>query len=102
MLDEQSEFKSLSEIRQNIDGIDKEIISLISRRALCVKAAAKFKTSEDSVRAPERVKEVLAQRREWAKGEGLDENFIEGIFKNFISYFVNMELAKWTIDAKQE
>jgi isochorismate pyruvate lyase len=64
--------ENIAEIRTEIDAIDREIVSLIGRRFEYVKAASKFKTSETSVKAPERFKAMLAQRRVWAGEQGLN------------------------------
>src|SRR3712207_8326445 len=42
------------------------------RSSRYVAAAARFKTDERSVRAPERQRAMLARRRSWAVEEGLD------------------------------
>ena len=99
-INENKIFRSLAEVRQSIDSIDKEIVILLWRRLLCVKAAALFKTTEDSVRDPDRVRKVISQRIDWAKEYGLDEKFIENVFQMFITYFVNTELAKWKAEEK--
>ena len=46
--------ESIEDVRRGIDALDREIIQLIGRRAGYVEAAARFKTGEQSVRAPER------------------------------------------------
>jgi isochorismate pyruvate lyase len=68
--------KDMSEIRTEIDALDRTIVHLIGRRYNYVKAAAKFKTSETSVKAPERFKSMLVERREWAIEEGLNPDAI--------------------------
>ena len=44
----------MQQIRAAIDALDWEIIQLLGQRFDYVRAASKFKTSENSVRAPER------------------------------------------------
>jgi isochorismate pyruvate lyase len=46
--------ESIWDVRQAIDALDQEIIRLLGRRSSYVEAAARFKTGEQSVRAPER------------------------------------------------
>ena len=55
--------KNMEDIRTEIDCLDHKIISLLGKRFQYVQAASKFKTSETSVRAPERFKAMLQQRR---------------------------------------
>ena len=61
----------MEDIRVEIDNMDRDIIAILGKRFEYVKSAAKFKTSETSVRAPERFKSMLEQRRAWASSEGL-------------------------------
>jgi len=86
---------NIEEIRRAIDALDREVISQIGRRARYVEAAARFKNSEQGVRAPERQREMLAQRRRWAEEAGLDPDVIEGIYRTLVSYFVDREMKGW-------
>lgn len=87
--------ESLEAVRGAIDALDREMVALIGRRARYVERAARFKTSETSVRAPERQKATISERRRWAEEEGLDPDTIEELYKNLISYFVNREMQGW-------
>ncbi len=86
---------SIEDVREGIDALDREIISLIGRRAGYVEAAARFKTSESSVRAPERQKSMLEVRRQWAEEEGLEPDVIEGIYRTLVDYFIQREMRDW-------
>ena len=86
---------SIEEVREGIDALDREVIALIGDRARFVEAAARFKTGESSVRAPERRKAMLQARRRWAEEEGLSPQVIEDVYETLISYFVNRELERW-------
>ena len=85
----------IQQVRAEIDRIDKRIIDLIGSRYQYVKAAAKFKTSESSVKAPERFASMLQQRREWAAEQGLDPDVIANIYTDLVNYFINQELDHW-------
>lgn len=90
-----NECENLSEIRQEIDRIDREIITNLSQRLGYVKAAAKFKTDRTSVRDPERFESMLQQRRSWAEREEINPEIIEKIYRNLVDYFINEELKHW-------
>ncbi len=83
------------EIRAEIDAIDHKVIQLIGQRFEYVKAASKFKTSESSVKAPERFKAMLLQRREWAMKEGLNPDAIEKMYFDLVNHFIEEELRFW-------
>ncbi|MBD1891088.1 isochorismate lyase [Coleofasciculus sp. FACHB-SPT9] len=86
---------NIEEIRQEIDKIDRQIIAAFGKRFEYVKAAAKFKTNETSVKAPERVQSMLQQRRLWAEEQGLNPDVIEKLYQDLINYFMNEELKHW-------
>lgn len=85
-------------MREAIDGLDREVLRLLGRRARYVAAAARFKTNQGSVRAPERQKAMLALRRRWAEEEGLDPEFVEELYGSIVSYFIACEMENWKKD----
>lgn len=86
---------SIEDVRAAIDGIDHQMLHLLGRRALYVKAAARFKTGERDVQAPERRGEMLARRRRWAEEQALDPDFVEDLYEDIVSYFVQREMDHW-------
>ncbi len=87
--------ENMSDIRTEIDALDREIVHLIGKRYEYVKAAAKFKTSETSVKAPERFKSMLITRREWAIEEGLNPEAIEKLYSDLVKHFIDEEMKHW-------
>ena len=92
----------MDDIRVEIDNMDKDIISILGKRFEYVKAASKFKTSETSVRAPERFKAMLEQRRVWASSEGLSPDAIEKMYRDLVNHFINEEMSKWQSESNSE
>lgn len=89
------ECENMADIRTEIDEIDRQVIQLIGRRFEYVKTASKFKTSEMSVKAPERFKAMLLQRREWAIEEDLNPDAIEKMYFDLVNHFIEEELKFW-------
>lgn len=85
----------IEDVRQDIDVLDRKIVALLGRRAGYVEAAARFKTSESRVRAPQRQKSMLEARRRWAEDEGLSPDVIEKIYRTLIDHFVQHEMDRW-------
>lgn len=85
----------IQEIRVEIDAIDREVIKALGERFAYVKAAAKFKTSEASVKASERFNAMLQQRRIWAEEVGLNPDVIEKLYRDLVNYFISEELNHW-------
>lgn len=90
-----TECKSIVEVRHEIDILDREIIKLIGKRFEYVKVAARFKSNNQEVKAPERFKAMLLKRREWAQAEGLNPSAIEKLYVDLVNHFINEELQLW-------
>lgn len=86
---------SLTEIREQMDAIDRQIVALLAQRVGCVRAAAKFKTSAAAVAAPDRVQAVLDTRRKWAEQAGLDGPTVEGFYRDIVAYCISEEKKHW-------
>ena len=89
------ECANLQDIRAEIDRIDREVIAALGLRFAYVKAAAKFKTSEATVKASDRFVAMLARRREWAAAEGLNPDVIEKLYRDLVTHFIEEELKQW-------
>lgn len=87
--------QDMTDIRQAIDSLDQQVISLWAQRFEYVKTAAKFKTDETAVRAPERFASMLAQRREWAQEKGLNPEVIERLYRTLVTHFIEEEMKHW-------
>jgi len=87
--------ENIAEIRAEIDRIDRNIVAALGERLKYVRAASQFKTSEASVRAVERVRSLLEQRRAWAEDEGIDPEVVEKMYRDLLSFFIESELNDW-------
>lgn len=76
-----------------VDEVDEQLTTLLARRQQLVRTAARFKTDEQSVRAPDRVEQVVAAARERAAGCGLSPEVAEAIWRAMIGAFIEYELA---------
>ncbi len=86
------ECSDISEVRAEIDAIDKEIIRLLSTRLSYVREVVKFKDgTPEGIEAPNRRNEVLETRRQWAEEAGLNPSVIEDIYNRLIDYFIDEE-----------
>lgn len=85
----------MTDIRLEIDQLDRQVIALLGQRFTYVKAAAKFKTDTASVKAPERFQSMLQQRRAWAEAEGLNPDAIEKMYTDLVNYFIDAEMKDW-------
>mgnify|MGYP001617916626 CR=1 FL=1 len=77
--------KGLINFRAKIDEIDSKIINLIYKRAKLVKKIKKYKKQKNLAKVDKgREKKIYQKLKELAKEKGLDENFINKLFKLII------------------
>jgi isochorismate pyruvate lyase len=83
---------SLNEIRQAIDLIDSQIISLMGMRYEYVKEVVRYKEpTKEGILAKERFDNVISTRREMAEKAGLDPDVIEKVYRCLLEYFISEE-----------
>jgi len=85
----------LLKIRKEIDGIDSEIIRLLSRRGKLVSMAGKLKKDEHAVVDPARVEEVIKKVRIKAGENDLSPEIAEQVYRTITSCFINAELKEF-------
>jgi len=88
---------TIDEIRDEIDSIDNQIITLLGKRFLYVKEIVKFKKSVEDVIARERYNKVFEVRRKWAVEKGIDPDVVENIYKILIHYFIEEQKKRLSI-----
>lgn len=87
------ECKSIAEVRENIDSIDRKIVKLISERSELVEQAAKFKKDTEDVKAPKRVEAVIEKVRNIAYENDVNPDIVEEVYRTMISCFIKQELV---------
>jgi chorismate mutase-like protein len=89
--------RSLPELRAEIDEIDAAIVELLARRLDVCRDVAHVKQGSDaSVIQPQRVREVLSSRRQWAINAGVDADFVEQLFRVLLIETHRIETAAGT------
>ncbi len=83
---------SIEEVRENIDRIDRQIVSLISERSDYVAQAARFKKDTEEVKAPDRVEAVIGKVRTLAEQNNVSPSLIEQVYRTMIACFIEEEL----------
>ena len=83
---------SLEDVRCHIDGIDRELVTLLARRGHLVAQAAGFKKTTDDVRAPARVEAVITKVRALASETGASPRVVEQVYRAMIAAFIDEEL----------
>jgi isochorismate pyruvate lyase len=88
------ECNSLAEVREEIDKLDDEIVTLIAKRNNYIKQAARFKNTIDEVKAPDRIDAVIQRLRHKALELDLSPNLIADLYTKMIDEMVETEIAE--------
>ena len=84
----------LAALRNEIDEIDRGIVELLARRLdVCRRVADVKSRGATSIIQPERVRQVLTSRRQWAIDRGIDADFAEQIFRTLLAETHRIEVA---------
>jgi len=87
----------LEEIRKEIDRIDNDILSLLSKRLELMPAVAEYKLQNNlEQKQPNREKKLLAGKIKLGNKHGLRKEYVKDIFKRVIeeSHEVQKEIMK--------
>lgn len=86
--------QDLKRVRDEIDSIDQQLVELLARRQGLVERAGVLKRgqSTEAVKAPDRVAQVIAARRDAASNAGLDPDVAEQVWRAMIQAFTSLEL----------
>ncbi|CRM27091.1 chorismate mutase [Pseudomonas marginalis] len=91
---------TLEEVRNNIDRLDQQIVTLLAERGRYVSQAARFKKDTDGVKAPQRVEQVIAKVRDLAQTVGANPEVTEQVYRAMIAAFIQQELAEHSVLTK--
>jgi chorismate mutase-like protein len=85
----------LGDLRSRIDTIDAAIVALLADRMNACREVAEIKEHTGAaVIQPQRVRDVLASRRQWAIDSGVDADFAEQLFRILLLETHRIEVAE--------
>ena len=85
---------SLAEVRAHIDQIDEQIVTLLAARQQLVREAARHKTDQAAVRAPDRRAAVMRRLGELAAEHGVSADVVHRTYTAMIDAFIDLELQE--------
>jgi 4-amino-4-deoxychorismate mutase len=86
---------SLAELRARIDELDRELVRVVADRlAVCHEVARLKEGSDTPVIQPDRVRQVLDTRRQWAIDAGVDPDFAEQLVRVLLTETHRIEVAR--------
>lgn len=90
----------LPELRAKIDDLDRQLVRVLADRlAVCEEVASVKEDSDTPVIQPNRVRDVITSRRQWAIDSGVDPDFAEQVFRVLLAETHRIEVAGARPDA---
>jgi isochorismate pyruvate lyase len=88
--------RTLTEVREHIDRLDRQIVDLLAERGRYVKDAARFKKDSFQVSAPARQQEVINKVTALAVDKGAYPEVVEACYRALIAGFIAREQRDFT------
>ena len=85
---------TLEEVRNEVDIVDDKLVELIALRNSYIKQLAKFKTTAEEAKSPERITDVINRVRAKAIELDLSPNLINDMFIRMIDEMVETEISE--------
>lgn len=84
----------LTDLRERIDALDAELVRVLAERIeVCRLVAQRKEVTGASVIQPNRVREVIGTRRQWAIDAGIDPDFVEQVVRVLLAETHRIEVA---------
>lgn len=87
--------RTMIDVREGVDATDKELVALLDRRFGYMRAAARIKTSRDTVRDEDRKAAVIKAAQDDATARGIPADVIGDIWERLVEGSIAYELVEW-------
>jgi isochorismate pyruvate lyase len=84
--------ESMRDVRQAIDSLDEQLLTILGQRIKYIERAAQIKTSIDTIRDDERIDAIIAKRSAQAAEYGYSDEIVASLFRALIEYSVAHEM----------
>lgn len=81
----------LTELRAEIDRLDRDLVALLAIRTGYVARAAQLKKNRAAIVDQARIEQIIARVRSQATGHGVEPQVIEAIYRAMIAAFIAYE-----------
>ena len=86
---------TMAEVRQGVDALDRELVSLLVKRQAYMTAAGRIKNDRDAVYDAERIEDVVSKVLAEARKQGLSEDIAEHVWRKLIERCIAFEFGEW-------
>lgn len=87
--------KDMTEVREEIDRVDRLIVPLLLERLSYIAQAGHIKSDRETVRDNWRVEDVVSKARATAANLNGNEGYIEDVYRHLIEWSINHEFGVW-------
>ena len=87
--------KTMAEVREGVDALDRELVSLLVKRQAYMSAAGRIKNDRDAVYDAERIEDVISKVLVEARKQGLSEDIAEQVWRKLIERCIAFEFGEW-------
>lgn len=87
--------KDMTEVRAEVDRIDRLLVALIAERQGLMSEAARIKQDRNIVHDEARIEDVVAKVKAFATEMGLSHNIAEPVWRKMISQCIAFEFEEW-------
>ena len=86
---------TMAEVREGVDALDRELVSLLVKRQAYMSAAGRIKNDRDAVYDAERIEDVVSKVLAEARKQGLSEDIAEHVWRKLIERCIAFEFGEW-------
>ena len=87
--------RTMAEVREGVDAIDRQLVALIGQRARFMEAAARIKPSRDVVHDDWRIADVIGKVTAEATRIGVSTAIIEPVWRELVRQSIAYEFTVW-------
>ena len=87
--------KSMKEVRNEIDQIDKDLVYLLAKRQKCIENAALVKKERNLIIDKDRIEEVIVNIKEHSSLSGLSTEISEPLWRKLIELSIEHEFKEF-------
>lgn len=87
--------RTMAEVREGVDALDRSLVEILAVRQRYMDAAARIKPSRDVVRDEARIEDVVAKVKAEASKAGLSHDIAEPVWRLLIERCIAHELNVW-------
>ena len=86
---------TMAEVRQGVDALDRQLVTLLAERQRYMDAAARIKQDRGAVRDEARIEDVVAKVKAAAREAGLSVDIAEPVWRTLIERCIAYEFGVW-------